>query len=118
MRGEAEVYPLYDHIGQMYDLTRKADPEIVRRLRYLLQVKDSARILDVACGTGNYTVALADTGLRMMGIDLSSVMIDQARSKSVEVDWQQADVTNLPISDTIFEGVTCILAIHHFNELI
>ncbi|WP_408010328.1 hypothetical protein ACJROX_08550 [Pseudalkalibacillus sp. A8] len=50
------IEPLYDEIGKSYDTTRKADPEITRRLRNHLQASDRTKILDVACGTGNYTL--------------------------------------------------------------
>ena len=50
----------YDRIGDGYDLTRRADPRIADRLTSLLDAAPGASVLDVACGTGNYTFALAD----------------------------------------------------------
>lgn len=41
---------LYDTVGLTYDTTRKADPEIAR-LRNHLQVSNSSKILNIACGT-------------------------------------------------------------------
>lgn len=110
--------PLYDEIGKNYDTTRKADPEIVRRLKHHLQVSDNASILDAACGTGNYTVALAELGLKMTGADISEEMLAKARQKSGRIAWDHADVKNLPYPDSTFQGATCILAIHHFDDLI
>ncbi|MGP4078514.1 class I SAM-dependent methyltransferase [Pseudalkalibacillus sp. R45] len=72
---------LYDHIGLNYDTTRKADSEITRRLRNHLQVPNGSKVLDIACGTGNYTVALENTGLNMTGCDLSYEMLQQAISQ-------------------------------------
>ncbi|WP_332699082.1 class I SAM-dependent methyltransferase [Halalkalibacter lacteus] len=109
---------LYDHIGLAYDTTRKADPEISRRLRNHLQVSNGCRILDIACGTGNYTVALENTGLHMTGSDISIEMIKKARGKSKTIDWEVADVNKLPFESNVFEGVTCTLAIHHFDDLL
>lgn len=108
---------LYDKIGSNYDTTRKADPEITRRLRYHLQVPDQSDILDIACGTGNYTTALEKTDLRMTGSDISSKMIDEAKEKSLSIRWELADVTQLPYKDGQFQGVLCTLAIHHFDDL-
>jgi ubiquinone/menaquinone biosynthesis C-methylase UbiE len=108
---------LYDVIGVGYDTARKADPQIVARLRNHLQALDRTRVLDVACGTGNYTVALARSGLNMTGADISEEMLSQARMKSSEVKWAQADVARLPYPDAAFSGATCILAIHHFDDL-
>lgn len=109
---------LYDNIGLGYDTTRKADPEITRRLRNHLHVSNGSKILDIACGTGNYTVALENTGLSMTGIDISNEMIIKARGKSKTINWEVADVKKFPYENNVFEGVTCILAIHHFDDLL
>ncbi|MFC0470314.1 class I SAM-dependent methyltransferase [Halalkalibacter kiskunsagensis] len=109
---------LYDNIGLAYDITRKADPEITRRSRNHLQVSNGSQILDIACGTGNYTVALENTGLLMTGSDISKEMIKKARGKSKTINWGVADVNKLPYESNTFEGVTCTLAIHHFDDLL
>lgn len=108
---------LYDRIGKEYDASRKADPHITERLLNHLQVFDRSPILDAACGTGNYTVALSQKGFAMTGVDVSEEMLNQARTKSAEVTWDKADVTHLPYPDGTFWGATCILAIHHVAHL-
>jgi ubiquinone/menaquinone biosynthesis C-methylase UbiE len=109
---------VYDEIGRGYDDTRKADPYITARMIHLLDVHDEGPYLDAACGTGNYTVAMASqTGAAFHGIDVSEHMIEIARSKSRTVQWSLGDVTSLPYEDNTFSGATCILAIHHFNDL-
>ncbi|RPF50402.1 class I SAM-dependent methyltransferase [Aquisalibacillus elongatus] len=110
--------PLYDQIGLSYDTTRKADPEITRRLRYHLQVTDQSQVLDIACGTGNYTVALEHTGLNMFGVDQSKEMIKHAQEKSTTIHWELGDVSKLPFNNKVFNGVACTLAIHHFDNLL
>lgn len=110
--------PLYDDIGKEYDITRRADPEIVHRLRNHLQVSDNSRILDIACGTGNYTVALANLGLKLTGVDISEEMVKKAEQKSIQITWHQGNVTKLPYRNESFDGATCILAIHHFDDLL
>jgi ubiquinone/menaquinone biosynthesis C-methylase UbiE len=108
---------LYDVIGVEYDTSRKADPQITERLANHLQVFDHSPILDVACGTGNYTIALLQMGLNMAGTDISEEMLNKARKKTIHISWDQADVINLPYQKGTFLGATCILAIHHFENL-
>jgi len=106
----------YDQIGMMYDTTRRADPVLVTKLAALLRL-EKLSYLDIACGSGNYTSALAEIGGRWSGIDQSGVMLGKARMKSVRVNWFQGDAEALPFCDDSFEGVMCTLAIHHFPSL-
>src|SRR5918911_1823155 len=90
---------LYDRIGTDYDVTRRADPYIVGRLMHHLTVGPGGESLDVACGTGNYTIAVAQAGIRMHGIDRSPRTIAAARDKSRAVTWHIGDVESLPFAD-------------------
>lgn len=109
---------IYNQIGQIYDTTRRADSYIAGRLVKFLEIDPKSIYLDVACGTGNYTIALADEGGSWFGVDQSSEMIEKARAKSVDVNWHIADITSLPFTEGSFNGAVCTLAIHHFSELI
>ncbi|MCB9858417.1 MAG: class I SAM-dependent methyltransferase [Phycisphaerales bacterium] len=107
----------YDIIGRQYDATRRADPYIASRLLSLLAPTEVGRYADVACGSGNYTIALAGAGLSMTGIDQSKRMLDVARAKSFDVEWCRANAEALPMPDGAFDGAVCTLAIHHFRNL-
>ncbi|MEH2200675.1 class I SAM-dependent methyltransferase [Nostoc sp.] len=108
---------IYEQIGKSYDLTRRADPEIAARLAVHLQIKSDSSYLDVGCGTGNYTLALAKSGGIWHGVDQSKKMIDAATNKSNIVAWQVAEAEALPYTAQTFSGVLCTLAIHHFFAL-
>lgn len=109
----------YDHIGQGYDFTRRADPYILSRLTHHLNAKPGDKILDVACGTGNYTIALAQARFEMHGIDQSSIMMEYARKKSNShlAQWHLGDAEHIPFADKTFDGALCTLAIHHFKDI-
>ncbi|MBW4641869.1 MAG: class I SAM-dependent methyltransferase [Goleter apudmare HA4340-LM2] len=109
---------VYEQIGQDYDLTRRADPYITARLADHLQLQSDTKYLDVACGTGNYTLALAKLGGIWHAVDQSQLMIDAAVNKNNTVTWQVAVAEKLPFADRIFSGVLCTLAIHHFAALL
>lgn len=109
--------PLYDRLGVNYDVTRRADPYIVDRLAHHLITQRPGQYLDLACGTGNYTQALAKNGINLHGIDRSLVMIVAASIKGRGVKWYLGDVESLPFKRDSMTGVICTLAVHHFRDI-
>jgi ubiquinone/menaquinone biosynthesis C-methylase UbiE len=89
---------LYDCVGTHYDVTRRADPYLVERLIQHLDAERPGTYVDVACGTGNYTLAVAQTSLRMHGIDQSPRMIAAARKKGLAVSWHHRQCRGLAIA--------------------
>jgi ubiquinone/menaquinone biosynthesis C-methylase UbiE len=111
------MQPLYNSIGSTYGATRRADPAIARQISRLVNCTSGSRFLDVACGTGNYTCALAALGGEWHGTDISEVMLKQAMEKNSGIEWAVGSIESLPYQDGLFDGIVCSLAIHHFAEL-
>ncbi len=108
---------IYNQIGNSYNSTRKADPVIVRKVLDQLQPIRGERYLDLACGTGNYTIEYKKSGLQLIGVDPSKLMIDQAQVRDASIDWSIGSAEALPFEDNSFRGVICTNAIHHFQNL-
>ncbi len=72
-----------------------------------LDIKPHSRILDACCGTGDLSLfvkqiePLAD----ITGVDFSENMLEIARERVKNVEFLQADVTNLPYSENTFDFV-------------
>ena len=111
------IEPLYDKIGATYDATRHAEPAILDALVELLELQNGADVLDIGCGTGNYTTALGARGYEMLGLDRSGLMLRKARTKALDLQLVGADGANLPFANRTFDGAICTLAIHHFDDL-
>lgn len=110
--------PLYDSIGGGYDRTRQADPRIVEKLIHHLRPRDGGAYVDVGCGTGNYTVALARAGAwHVTGVDVSEVMLAEARAKEAKVDWRMGECAALPLDPAGFDGAIATMLLHHVDEL-
>ncbi|MFH1639519.1 MAG: class I SAM-dependent methyltransferase [Chloroflexota bacterium] len=109
--------PLYDEIGKGYDRTRQADPYLCRRIRHHLRLIPGGRYLDVACGTGNYTLAIHRQDTPVIGIDTATQMIGAARRKEGSVSWCLGNVAALPFPNDSFTGAFCVLGIHHFDNI-
>src|SRR5688572_19467178 len=69
----------------------------------------SRRVLDLACGTGDVALSLAD-GHNVAGLDLTPAMLaiarDRAASTGARIPWIAGDMTSLPIADATFDVVT------------
>ena len=107
----------YDRIGDTYDRTRRADPRIAERLVSLIKSVPGTFVLDIGCGTGNYTSALTKRGLKMVGLDLSRNMLAMARAKHPRLPLVCADGAALPFAGGAFAHAVTTLAIHHMADL-
>ena len=74
----------YESISAYYDDIFSASEESVRFLH--ARTPPGGRLLDLACGTGNHSHALAARGHQVVGIDLDGAMIQKARDKLQATD--------------------------------
>ena len=76
-----------------------------------LDLAPDSRILDVGCGTGRHTVALAKRGYRVTGLDISTGMLAEAsraaREQGVEVELIEADATDFTVAEP-FDAAVCL----------
>lgn len=99
--------------GLALDLWRKAaTPEMTRaEVDFLARQFGSnpgARLLDVPCGNGRHSLALAALGYRVSGVDLAHGFISEARAaqSGAGAEFIQADMRNLPWQAE-FDGAFC-----------
>jgi SAM-dependent methyltransferase len=77
-----------------------------------------ARWIDVACGPGVISRAMAGRVGSVSGVDLTPAMIEEARGRAVEegienVDFTLGDATALGFADGSFDGAITRLSLHH-----
>lgn len=77
--------------------------------------------LDIGCGTGNYSILLAQKGLKVTGIDISSRMLAKAKTKAAEenldINFIRASAEKLLFADNYFDIVLSVSAFEFFPNL-
>jgi ubiquinone/menaquinone biosynthesis C-methylase UbiE len=99
-----------------------ASTERLQEVLELAQPKPGDLALDVATGTGNTAFALAPYVRRVIGLDMTPEMLDEARRITAEnaiknTHWVLGDAEALPFHDETFDLYTVRAAPHHFADV-
>lgn len=82
----------------------------------LSKIAENSRVLDLCCGQGNVTEALAKAGNSVTGADFSAKMLSHARNRFPTGDFVEADAQNLPFTDGSFDSVVCSFGLMHVPD--
>ncbi len=86
----------------------------------LLKVKSGMHILDVGCGTGNFSIKLAQQGALVIGVDTSRKMLAKARKKArqekLDIEFKEMDCLNLHFLDNTFDSVLSMATIEFISD--
>ncbi len=117
------IAPDYDKLNHILSLNidkgwrKKAVKEIV-------DTPQPLEILDVACGTGDFTIEIARTaapGSKVTGVDLSEGMMQIGREKikaaGVDAVMVQGDCEALPYEDATFHRISVGFGVRNFEHL-
>jgi demethylmenaquinone methyltransferase/2-methoxy-6-polyprenyl-1,4-benzoquinol methylase len=119
--GIAGRYDLLNHLlsGNIDKRWRKL---VAGKLEAVLS-KDGARALDVACGTGDLSLALAEaTKARVIGTDFCRPMLEIAARKTstgskFEIPYVEGDALSLPFADSSFDAVTIAFGLRNLSSV-
>jgi SAM-dependent methyltransferase len=93
------------NFGEIAKYAAKEGENFVARLG----LKPGQRVLDVACGTGNTAIPAARTGANVIGVDIATNLLDQARQRAAEENlsakFQEGDAEELPFKAGEFDVV-------------
>ncbi|HWF16800.1 MAG TPA: ubiquinone/menaquinone biosynthesis methyltransferase [Acidimicrobiales bacterium] len=115
----ARVRAMFDTIAPRYDLVNRLmtfglDQRWRRKTVEALALPEGARILDLACGTGDLSRAAARRTYTVIGTDLSAGMLAANRAG---VPLVESDGSQLPFVDGAFDGLVCGYALRNFTDL-
>jgi len=108
--------PFYDELaGQYNDIVDEA-----RRVSsaedfagWLVRTRGARKVLDVACGTGLHTAAMAKLGAEVTAADISPEMLKQAKCNAgvlaEAIQWRQSAMENLAeVTNGPFDAILCL----------
>lgn len=106
---------LYDAIGNDYAQTRKSDPRISATLLEILKASSPSTLVDIGAGTGSYARVLAEQGYRVLAVEPSATMRNQATAHPL-VQWFDGFAESLPLPNQSADAAIVMLAFHHFQN--
>lgn len=115
-----DIAPTYDKLNHILSLNvdkswrRKAVKHIVSR--------KPQRVLDIACGTGDFTIALAQAGVpELLGVDISEGMLEVGRRKvadlGLNIEMRVDDSEQLSLADDSVDAVSVAFGVRNFEHL-
>src|SRR5690554_5746863 len=124
-----QVEQMFDTISDNYDglnrvISLGSDVKWRKKMLDIVQAKKPKNLLDVATGTGDLAILMANSGAeKIIGIDISEGMLKvgckkvQDKDLSDKIELLQADSENLPFEDNSFDAVTVAFGIRNFETL-
>ena len=105
----------FGRLAERYDEVRPVDERWWEVYGLLERVADlrGRRVLDIGCGTGRLSAALAQRAhAKVWGVDASAAMLEVATEKVQGVAFKRGDAESLPFKDGWFERAVLWLVLH------
>lgn len=110
----------FNQMAPIYDTYRGVDAQVLTYLSWRVKARASGRgqeLLDIGCGTGRYSIQLAETcGLQVTGVDVSEEMLSQAREKHPSGVWLLKPIEEAGFGDESFDLILMSYVIHHLKD--
>jgi len=107
-------YLLKTHLDPEMDLASRKSVSIQKTVDWILSqyTKQGSRVLDLGCGPGLYTSALALKGHHVTGLDISPVSIayarEEAAKKNLPIDYIHGDYLSTDLGEGLYDLVIMI----------
>lgn len=124
-----QVAKMFNSIAPKYDFlnhTLSLGIDILWRKKAVKILKESKpnKVLDIACGTGDFTIANLDSGAsEIVGLDISEGMVNVGIEKvkrkglSGKINLQVGDSEKINFEEGEFDGITVGFGVRNFENL-
>ncbi|MGH4123835.1 MAG: class I SAM-dependent methyltransferase [Clostridium sp.] len=108
----------YNSISKIYDQVREEELEVVLELLSESEFSKETTILDIGCGTGNYTNIIEKiTNAKVYGMDASEGMLKKAKEKNCNITFLLGDACSIPSKENYFSLIYMTDVIHHISDI-
>jgi demethylmenaquinone methyltransferase/2-methoxy-6-polyprenyl-1,4-benzoquinol methylase len=117
---EPQVEAMFDRIASVYDLMNSVMTAGMHqrwRERAVDLCNSPAKALDVATGTGDLAIALAERGADVVGVDFAEKMLEIARRKAPGIEFRTGNALALDFPDNEFDAATVGFGARNFDDL-
>jgi SAM-dependent methyltransferase len=83
----------------------------------LANLVPGANVLDICCGTGQFTKRVCDAGFTVVGIDASEKMLNHARQNLPETEFHLADVRSFSLNHQFDAAYSVFESLNHVPDL-
>jgi demethylmenaquinone methyltransferase/2-methoxy-6-polyprenyl-1,4-benzoquinol methylase len=114
----ARISPRYDLLNHLLsgNIDKRWRRNVVEKLRPLLS--PHAQVLDVACGTGDLSIALFENiSARVTGVDFCRPMLERAARKQPQIAFVEGDALQLPFDEAVFDAVTIAFGLRNLSSV-
>ena len=111
---QAEIKRFYDTVYYKDTQSKSIPNRHHLQLAKRLAIGPDNRVLDIACGTGEFLTACHKQGATIAGVDLSDAAIDVCKANLPDGEFHACTAENLPFADDQFDVVTCLGSLEHF----
>ena len=109
----------FRRMAPVYDAVEFFVAHIRAKVAKEANLKDGAKILDMACGTGAQSIAFAKRGFPVVGVDLSPDMLARAKKKikkGYDVTFLCQDASHISYQDSHFDLAVISFGLHDMPE--
>ncbi len=116
---------MYNNFAEFYDELMAYNADYTARTKYLCSLfKKHDRIptlmLDLACGTGEFSTRFAKQGVSVIGVDISADMLSVARQKAAEqgtdILYLCQNAADLDLYGTVDGAICCLDSLNHITD--
>jgi demethylmenaquinone methyltransferase/2-methoxy-6-polyprenyl-1,4-benzoquinol methylase len=124
-----QVAQMFDTISGNYDSLNRVisfgiDVKWRKKVVQLVSEKNPKTILDIATGTGDLAIMMANTSAeKIIGLDISQGMLDvgikkiTSKNLNLKIEMLNADSEAMPFEDNSFDAITVAFGIRNFEHL-